>query len=134
MKPERYGRDRAPAAPASAPEPDTLDATLRAMEPALPAPPEQLLDPETLADELALADIADGQLPHCLSEQAPPATPEQRAALEAEARHARGRAAIAKREGGGTLTDAEFADECYAIDPLSNRAPRPRERAGDDTS
>jgi hypothetical protein len=132
LKPERYGRDRAPAAPASAPEPDTLDATLRAMEPALPAPPEQLLDPETLADELALADIADGQLPHFLSEQAPPVTPEQRAALEAEARHARGRAATAKREAGGTLTDAEFADECYAIDPFSNRASRPRQRRSGD--
>ena len=132
LKPERYGRDRTPAASASAPEAATLDATLRAMEPALPAPPEQLLDPETLADELALADIADGQLPHFLSEQAPPAPPEHRAAQEAAARHARGRAASAKRAAGGKLTEAEFADECYAIDPFSNSAPRPRQRRGGD--
>lgn len=128
LKPERYGRDRTAAPPASAPEAATLDATLRAMEPALPAPPEQLLDPETLADELALADIADGQLPHFLSEQAPSPTPAQRAAQESAARAARGRAALAKRDAGGTLTDAEFADECYAIDPFSNRDPRPRPR------
>ncbi|MEQ1530462.1 MAG: hypothetical protein ABL925_14200, partial [Methylococcales bacterium] len=55
LKPERYGKAaRALAEPSDAqtppPPPVALEASLRAMEPQLPAPPEELLDAETLAD------------------------------------------------------------------------------------
>ena len=130
LKPERYGNTRSPAtAPAQMPQP-VLEESLRAMEPALPAPPEQLLDPETLAHELHLADAVDGTLPHFLREQRSPKTDAQIKAEEAAARDARGAAALAKREAGGELTDDEFADECYHIDPVSNARPRPRRRQG----
>lgn len=132
LKPERYGA-RAGAAPAL-PAPDaaaapTLDQSLRAMEPALPAPPEQLLSPDELTHELDLADAGDGVLPRFLNEQRPPRSDAQVAADEADARMARGEAAIAKRDAGGKLTEEEFADECFAIDPVSNagRRRRPRE-------
>jgi hypothetical protein len=98
------------------------------MEPALPAPPEQLLAPDDLAAELELADIADGVLPHFLSEQRPARSDAQVAAEDAAARAARGASALAKREAGGTLTDEEFADECYYIDPAANSARRRRSR------
>jgi len=130
LKPERYGTARSlAAAPAEAPEP-VLAECLRAMEPALPAPPEQLLDPETLAHELQLADVADGALPHFLCEQPRPKSDAQIKAEEAAGRDARGAAALAKRAAGGTLTDEEFADECYHLDPVSNARPRCRRREG----
>lgn len=128
LKPERYGSDRARAAAPQATALPVLEDSLRAMEPALPAPPEQLLDPETLADELGLADLADGVLPRFLSEQRPPKSAGQLAAEERAARDARGAAALAKREAGGELTDEEFADECFHLDPASNACPRPRRR------
>lgn len=136
LKPERYGHDRAPGAGArgtAAPEEaaiPALEESLRAMEPALPAPPEQLLDEETLAHELELADVVDGKLPHFLTEQRPRKTDAQRAAEEAAARDARGMAALAKLDTGGTLTDAEFADLCYHLDPVANAHPPCRRRQG----
>lgn len=132
LKPERYGRAQSlGAAPAPTPQAaPALADSLREMEPALPAPPEQLLDPEDLADALDLADTADGELPHFLREQRAPRTAARLKAEEAVARDARGAAALAKREAGGTLTDAEFADECYHIDPISNARPRARHRQG----
>ncbi|MGK6353673.1 hypothetical protein ACMGDH_00435 [Sphingomonas sp. DT-207] len=136
LKPERYGGARSPGAgpqgpaerqPAGAP---VLEDRLRAMEPALPAPPEQLLDPETLAHELLLADVADGVLPRFLGEQRAPRSDAQRAAEEAAVRDARGAAALKKQEAGGDLTEEEFADLCYHLDPASNACPRTRRRQG----
>ncbi|MEZ0242150.1 MAG: hypothetical protein ACAH11_02160, partial [Sphingomonas sp.] len=129
LKPERYGSYRARAAALAAAAP-ALSESLRAMEPALPAPPEQLLDPETLAGELELAELADGKLPHFLGEQRRPKTHDALRAEEAAAREARGEAAMKKGQAGGTLTDDEFADECYYLDPVSNKRPRPRRRKG----
>jgi len=138
LKPERYGTDHAPAAAAAAPaeaapqasDMPALEESLRAMEPALPAPPEELLDPETFEDELVLADVADGVLPHFLREQPCPRTDAQRAAEEAAARDARGAAAGAKLDAGQKLTKDEFADLCYHLDPVSNARPRCRPRQG----
>ncbi len=134
LKPERYGGDRsqgsasrATTAPEEAAIP-ALEETLRAMEPALPAPPEQMLDAETLADELELADIADGALPHFLREQPAPRTDARRAAEEAAARDARGEAAFAKCQAGGKLTDEEYADMCYHLAPEANPGPPCRRR------
>ena len=125
LKPERYAAE-ALARPAPPPEP--VEASLRALEPALPAPPEQLLGPEALVDELDLADVADGKLPHFLSEQRPAKSPER---VEAEARAAqekRGEAAWQKAERKeGELSQQEFADLCRFIDP-AGRAEPPRKR------
>ena len=136
LKPERYGGDRSPG-PGLRETPESqgaampvLEDRLRAMEPALPAPPEQLLDPETLADELALADAADGELPRFLGEQRRPRSAAELAAEERAARDARGAAAIEKSSAGVELTDAEFADQCYHLDPVSNARPRTRRRQG----
>jgi hypothetical protein len=120
LKPERYGKAAAAPAAAAEPPPEAeLETSLRAMEPALPAPPEQLLGPQTLEHELVLADAADGRLPHFLSEQRPAKSPER---LEAEARAARterGAAASAKSHRGEPLSREEFADMCFYIDPTS---------------
>ena len=131
LKPERYGTaaragdTQAVEAPA---EPPTLENSLRAMEPALPAPPEQLLTPDELADELKLADVADGKLPQFLGEQRAIKTDAQLAADENAARHARGEAAYAKGQAGQKLTDEEFADECYYLDPAANARRRRQPR------
>jgi hypothetical protein len=118
LKPERYA-GAAPADPAAPALPTGLavEASLREMEPRLPAPAERLLDPETLEHELHLADVADGALPHFFSEQRPP---KSKARLEAEARaaeQARGEAAWEKSGRGEKLTDPEFADLCRYLDP-----------------
>jgi hypothetical protein len=136
LKPERYGSARSPGAgaqgiadPGRTPEPvPALEDHLRAMEPALPAPPEQMLDPETLDHELALADLVDGVLPDFLSEQRSPATPAQQAAADAAARDARGAAAEEKQRQGLALSREEFADACFHLDPVSNARPRCRRR------
>lgn len=127
LKPERYARDalRDPPPPPAAGA--TLEASLRAMEPLPPAPVEGLLDAETLAHELQVADIADGALPHFLSEQ-PPAKSEEQLRKEAwGAQEERGEAACAKSDRGETLTAPEFADMCRFIDP-AGRADPPRKR------
>lgn len=133
LKPERYGtaRDadaRAPATPAEPAPASVLEESLRAMEPALPAPPEELMPPDALADALDLADDADGTLPHFFREQRPAESDAQVARREAAARSARGAAALARREAGHALTDEEFADECYYLDPAANTARRRRSR------
>ena len=94
----------------------------------LPAPPEQLLGPETLADELDLADIADGDLPHFLSEQRPPKSAAREQAEAWAAQEERGKAAWEKMERKeGELGRAEFADMCRYLDP-AGRAERSRRR------
>lgn len=130
LKSERYGRGASPGATLQEADMPVLEESLRAMEPALPAPPERLLDPETLEHELLLADIADGTLPHFLDDRRPPRTDAQLAAEKAAERDARGAAAMAKRQAGGELTVEEFADECYHLDPASNPRPRSRRRQG----
>ncbi|MDB5681475.1 MAG: hypothetical protein JWO16_1280 [Sphingomonas bacterium] len=135
LNPDRYGAARGgdahpggavvDATPTPAP---TLDESLRAMEPALPAPPEQLLTPDELEDALEIADIADGKLPRMLSEQRPPKSDYQLAAEEHAARMARGEAALAKRDAGHELTQEEFADENYCLDPIGNMQRRRRSR------
>ncbi|MBS0479205.1 MAG: hypothetical protein JSR79_07895 [Proteobacteria bacterium] len=138
LSPERYGdgargRDACAggavvdAIPTPVPTP-TLEESLRAMEPPLPAPPEQLLTPEEFDDALEDADAADGVLPHYLNEQRRPRTDKQIAKEEHEARMARGEAAIAKRDAGLTLTQEEFADECYWYDPVGNKRRQRRSR------
>lgn len=129
LNPERYrtarGGDAHPggavvdATSGPTPTPSVED-SLRAMEPALPAPPEQLLTPEEFEDALEDADTADGRLPHYLSEQRRPKTAKQIAADDHAARMERGKAALAKRDAGLELTPEEFADECYYFDPIGN--------------
>ena len=113
LKPERYGATAAerqqsaqPAEPIPPPE-LTLESSLRAMERQLPAPPEQLIGRDTLDHELSLADIADGALPHFLTEQRPPKTASRE---QAEARDK-----LQRKEG--ELSRREFADMCRHIDP-----------------
>ena len=119
LKPERYGKNaRGLAEPAdvSLPPPPqmALEASLRAMEPPLPAPPHELLDAETLADEIEIAEIADGVLPHFLNEQRAPKTEAQ----EIAAQQQRGKKAWEKQERGeGELSTDEFRDMCHHIDP-----------------
>jgi hypothetical protein len=134
LKPERYGataaeREQAaqPAEPAPPPE-IALDASLRALEPPLPAPPEQLLGAETLADELELADISDGALPHFLSEQRPLKSAARAEAEAQAAEDARGAEAWDKlQKGGAELSRREFTDMCRHIDP-AGRNERSRKR------
>lgn len=130
LKPERYGEPRAKtaSAAASAPEPSVAE-TLEAMEPLLPAPPEQLLPPEELGDALDLADAADGTLPHFLSEQRPAKSAEQEKREAWAAQEERGKAAWEKSERGegGKLSHQEFTDMCRYLDP-AGRAERSRKR------
>ncbi|HEY0043223.1 MAG TPA: hypothetical protein VGB62_01625 [Allosphingosinicella sp.] len=140
LKPDRYGRG-APAraaAPAAAdapadplPPPEAvLEASLQAMEPPLPAPPEQLLGPETLAHELDIADAGDGRLPQFLCEQRPPKSAAMEAAEAQAAADARGAQALEKANGGGEpLSREEFADLCRHLDP-AYRGGRPQELRG----
>ena len=121
LLPDRYGH--AAAALAGAAPNVTVDACLRDMEPQLPAPAETLLGAETLADELVIADIMDGKLPRHLSETRPEKTEAQRTAE----RYARGKAACEKSDRGEELSDAEFSDMCFYLDPSSAEAP-PRRR------
>lgn len=74
LKPERYGK----AASATPGPPITVEGELRAMEPPLPAPPEQLLDCDTLQGELEIADICVGALPHSCANSARPNRPSGR--------------------------------------------------------
>jgi hypothetical protein len=129
LKPERYGAG-APAEPTEpAPPPEiALEASLRAMEPQLPAPPEQLLGADQLAHELDLAEAGDGTLPNFLREQRPPKTPAQEAAEAYAAQDARGAAAWEKSQRKqGELSHQEFADMCRHIDP-AGRGERSRNR------
>ena len=114
LKPERYGQD-ALARPAPPPEP--VEASLRELEPRLPAPPEQMLGPDQLAHELQIADIADGRLLQRFTEQRPRKSPER---LKAEARAEqidRGEAVWKRVQGGEPVTNSEFVDLCRFISP-----------------
>lgn len=142
LKPERYGRarrsgpapreqDHAGAMPSDpVPAAPMLADTLRAMEPRLPAPAEQLLDADTLQDELELADVADGALPTFLNEQRQVKSDKRVEAEAFDARYARGKAAFDKSRAGGKLTPDEFADECFYFDPIGNKRTQPRRRQG----
>ena len=123
LKPERYARHALASLAATIPDRPAeavLGERLAALEPALPAPPEQLLGAEALADELEIAQIADGSLPQYLAEQRAELPPEM-------AQYARGKAACDKVEAGGEYTDEEFVDYCHHIDP-SQRTERRRIR------
>jgi len=129
LKPERYGAAPAPAASASRstpPPPLELEASLGAMEPAPPEDPERLLGPDRLADELEIADIADGKLPHFFSEQRPPKSEGRLAAEARAAEEARGAAAWEKGPGA-ELSSEDFAAMCRYLDPTA-RTDRGRRR------
>ncbi len=130
LKPERYARhalamlgDR--AAPARDPAGTTIEGdpgaalaeSLAALEPPLPVPVRELLDPETLDAELELADVADGVLPHFLREQRPAKSDARIAREAAQARYARGEAADEKLKAGGELSAEEWKDMCWYYDP-----------------
>ena len=122
LKPERYAKE-ALAQPPAPPVP--VDVVLREIEPRLPAPPEELLDAETLAGELELAEVADGVVPHFLSGIPFPKSDAQEKAEARAARIARGEALLlasdAKQKVGEKLpmSKEEFGDMCFAIDPIS---------------
>ena len=121
LMPERYGKAARAAAPEPAdapPPPAALEASLRAMEPQLPAAPEDMFDPEDLATDLQTADIADGALPHFFTEQRQPKSEEQLKAEEIVAQEARGKEAWQKSERKeGELSGDEFRDMCHYLDP-----------------
>lgn len=99
--------------------PDTLDAALRALEPTLPAPAEELLDAETLQGELLLAEVADGKLPRHLKEQrAVKSKIHERADYLAKL-HARGREIDEARNTPDAvpLQGEDFAAWCLYYDP-----------------
>jgi hypothetical protein len=120
LKPERYGGAPAGRAPSDQAPELTVEATLQAMEPQPPAPPGELLGPGTLKHELQIADIADGTLPHFLTEQRPPKTAAREQAEARAAEDARGAEPwdkLQRREG--ELSRREFADMCHHIDPAA---------------
>jgi hypothetical protein len=126
LKPERYGGPAAPRS-ADAPSPANVETILRAMEPQLPAPAEELLGPDTLEEELQLADIADGRLPHFLTEQRPPKSAGRLEAEALAAQEARGAEAWAKAQRNEELSRREEIDMCRYLDPAS-RGERSKKR------
>ena len=117
LKPERYAATLAVAAARAQPPEAEVEACLRALEPPLPAPPEQLLAPDDLVHALDVADEADGTLPHWETEQRP-AKSEARLAAEARAaEEARGEAAYAKMGTKEKMSSEEFKDLCHYLDP-----------------
>ncbi len=125
LKPERYARD-ALARPAPPLEP--VEATLRDLEPHLPAPPEELIAPDQLAHELQIADIADGRVPGYLTEQRPPASAARLAAEERAAREVRAAAAVDRvNSGEGGIDARALADITLSVDG-SARFERPSKR------
>ena len=124
LKPERYGRDgrRSGGGETAAPPPVTIDASLRAMEPQLPAPPEELLGAETLQDELEMAQVADGILPHSCSEQRTPKTDKQIKAEALAAQHERGKTAFAAFDKGEKLNNQQFLDMSLTYFPAMRSA------------
>ncbi len=123
LKPERYGPAAAfPAEPAT-PPPAALDECLRAMEPQLPAPPEELLDAGEFGDGLWMADTMDGVgLPHFLTEQRPVKSAARIKAEAEAAQDKRGAAAWEKLSNKPlnetcNLTKEEMTDMCHYLDP-----------------
>lgn len=107
----------------------SLDAALRAMEPEPPAPPQELLDPDQLADDLLTAEIADGKLPHFLAEQRPAKSAAALRHDELAAQYERGRLANDKSNRGERLSEEEMDDMCAYYDPVeAARAPKKRRR------
>lgn len=109
----------------------SLDAALRAMEPAPPAPPPELIDSDQLESDLITAEIADGALPQFLAEQRPEKSPEQLRAEALAAQYERGERANAKLDRGEALSDEELEDLSAFLDPLAaaEEASRKRRRA-----
>lgn len=95
----------------------SLDEALRAMEPQPPAPPETLVEHGDLENDLMVAEEADGKLPHFLTEQRAPRSPERLRAEAAAAQHERGRLADEKHARNEELSEEEFADWCAYLDP-----------------
>lgn len=129
LKPERYASD---ALAAPLPPAETVEASLRAIEPQLPAPAEELLGDEGLEDALALADAADGVLPQFLAEQRRPKSAEQLAAKEFAAQEARGNAVIERLENKKideeiTISHQDMVDLTRTLDPYS-RSERSKKR------
>lgn len=143
-KPAEAPREAADAAAAPAPEstalahpraatgPASLDEALRAMEPALPAPPETLTDPEELSVDLQCAEIADGFLPSFHREQRPAKSPERLRREANAAQIERGRLASEKQAAGGKLSEQEEIDWFAWIDPTQagTRRRPPRDGSG----
>jgi hypothetical protein len=132
LKPERYGRHAQQLSAQPGPEkPVTLDASLRAMEPQLPAPVAELLDAQTLNDELDIAESADGTLPNFLFEARPVKSAARQEAEAVAAQYERGKAACEKMnqrgQGEGGLNEEEFKDMCLYLDP-TQRAERGKKR------
>lgn len=118
------GSAKPPFEPPPEPQALTLEEALRAMEPALPAAPEAMLDPDTLEAELEIADIADGKLPHFLTEQGPVKSDAQLHAEKVAAMYEEGRRmdermdeADAAGEKRPDMTDEEYTAWCLFIDP-----------------
>lgn len=125
------GNARESAAPRELPAPPapaTIDEALRAMEPGLPAPAEELLDSEQLEHELLCAEIGDGKLAHFHSEQRPPKSPERIRAEEIAAQIERGRLASEKMDRKKQLSDVEFEDMCVYLDPSQAHEKRKKRR------
>lgn len=128
------GQPDAPPAPPAEPEhPASMDEALRAMEPDLPAPMEDLLDPEDLEDALLTAEVADGELPRFHAEQRPRPSPEEARRAALAAHYLNGEKAAEKAARGEELTHEEQRDEYLYLDPSQEnerlrkaRPPRPR--------
>jgi hypothetical protein len=132
LKPERYARDTRSLsntpAPASAPTEASVDACLQAMEPMLPAPPQELMDDEEFENALNIADAADGILPQFLSEQRPAKTAAKVAAEKIAEQEARGNATLERltsnpRGEQNNLSAQDMADMIRVLDPASLNAP-----------
>jgi len=114
LRADRYGDDlRAAPSPGAADAPPPLALSLRALEPALPAPPAELLG-DALPHELDLAELADGKLPHWLHEQR----------IEPDLTDPRG-----KREQRLFNEYLESVKHEFPAPPRSNPSPRPGGRA-----
>ena len=136
LMPERYGKaarganDQAQPT-ASPPPPVELEASLRAMEPQLPAPPEELFDADTLAAELETADIADGVLPRFHSEQCPTKSAAQIKAEEIKLQEARGNAVLERLDANKideeiAISHQDMVDLTRTLDPSSRNEPPKR--------
>ena len=136
LMPERYGKaarganDQAQPT-ASPPPPVELEASLRAMEPQLPAPPEELFDADTLAAELETADIADGVLPRFHSEQCPTKSAAQIKAEEIKLQEARGNAVLERLDANKideeiAISHQDMVDLTRTLDPFSRNEPPKR--------
>ena len=117
--------------PGHAPGEASLDDALRAMEPVLPAPAEELLGTEQLEHDLLCAEITDGKLGHFHREQIPPKSPEAIRAAEIAAQYKRGRLADEKMDRDEHVSDEEFNDHCIYLDPSQAYEKRKKRRGPD---